>query len=206
MTRILVAALLATALAAPAAMAQTAGANGTNGMTGANTTNGANNGAAAANGTNGTANQRVTNESAGGMGAIITVSPSGVREVQQALNRLGYAAGVINGVWSQATAQAMIHFQQAHGLEPTGNMNLSSIAALGLWNNLIGDPLGNNHKALAGNSAAPPPRGGKNASNVGGSALPSQRITNEQPGGGSAGTTGAGNGGTNGTAGGSANR
>ncbi|MDA9426026.1 hypothetical protein XH97_28480 [Bradyrhizobium sp. CCBAU 53380] len=130
------------------------------------------------------ASQRVSNENASGAGAILTISPSAVRQVQQAMNRLGYAAGQVNGVWNQATADALLNFQQAHGLEPTGNLNLSSIAALGLWNNLIGNPLGNGNQALANNNGAPPPRGGKNASNIGGAPLPSQRITNEAPSGG----------------------
>jgi peptidoglycan hydrolase-like protein with peptidoglycan-binding domain len=83
-----------------------------------------------------------------------------VREVQQVLNRLGYFAGPISGRWDRASADAMLHFQEAHGLEPTGNLNFSSIAGLGLWRNLIGNPIGNNNKALeASNSGAPPTRG-----------------------------------------------
>lgn len=205
-TQIATAVLAVSLFAAPVAMAQTAAGNngantnaaasnngvGTNNAGGGNNATGANaGGTVGANGTNanGMPSQRVGNEMASGAGAIMTIAPSGVREVQQALNRLGYAAGQVNGVWDQAAAHAMLNFQQAHGLEPTGNLNLSSIAALGLWNNLIGDPLGNGNKALAANNGAPPPRGGKNAANVGGEPLPSQRITNEAPGGG--GTTGS---------------
>jgi peptidoglycan hydrolase-like protein with peptidoglycan-binding domain len=178
MKHTLMAVLLASALAGPAAFAQTAGTGGGAGGAGAGA---ANNGAMPS--------QRVANENNQGSGALLTVSPSGVREIQQALNRLGYAAGTVDGVWNRATAQAMVHFQQAHGLEPTGNLNMTSIAALGLWENIIGDPNGNGRKALtAQNSGAPPTRGGKQAATVGGAPLPSQRITNEAPGGG--GTTG----------------
>jgi peptidoglycan hydrolase-like protein with peptidoglycan-binding domain len=185
-----IAVLLASALAAPAAFAQTGGAAAGAGGNGA----GVNAGATAGN-NGGMPSQRVANENAQGSGAILTISPSGVREVQQALNRLGYSAGPVDGVWNQATARAMVHFQQAHGLEPNGNLTISSIAALGLWKNIIGDPNGNGNKALtAQNSGAPPARGGKESATVGGAPLPSQRITNEAPGGGAAGTNGSGGG------------
>jgi hypothetical protein len=196
-------------------MAQTGGANGANGANGgaaANANGGANgaatNGAAGANGSAGaTANtgangnggaggnlpsQRVTNGRSNGTGAILTISPSGVREVQQALNRLGYSAGRVNGIWSQATAQAMIEFQQAHGLEPTGNLNISSIAALGLMDNLITNPLGRGQNGKAVATGVPPGRGTKGNKTVGVGSLPSQRITNELPSGGHANGGGAG--------------
>lgn len=217
-TSLLVAAMLSSSLIAMPAMAQTTGAAnnaGTNagqnvnagantGMNNTGTNNAGTNNAGMSNagatnaGTNGTGvnpnvtGQRLTQENASGTGAILTIAPSGVRQVQQALNRLGYAAGVVNGVWSQSTAQAMVNFQQAHGLEPTGNLNIGSIAALGLWDNLIGDPLGNGRSAMA---AAPPARGGQQQQgtpHVGN--LPSQRIVNERtssPNGGSAANTGA---------------
>ena len=160
---------MALALGTPAAIAQTNGANGAN--NGAGVEAGAGGGAAAG--------------ARGPGGALIAVSPSGVREVQQALNRLGYFAGPVNGAWDKETADAMVHFQEAHGLEPTGNLNFSSIAGLGLWDNLIGNPLGNGNKALVANNTGAPPARGKNAK-VGGEALPSQRLTTT--GGGAAGS------------------
>ena len=129
---------LALALGTPAAIAQTNGANGANAGAGVEA------GAGGAAGTRGPG------------GALIAVSPSGVRQVQQALNRLGYFAGPVNGEWDKETADAMVHFQEAHGLEPTGNLNFSSIAGLGLWDNLIGNPLGNGNKALVANSTGVP--------------------------------------------------
>lgn len=113
-----------------------------------------------------------------GAGAVLTVAPSGVREVQQALNRLGYQSGPINGIWDRSTANAMLNFQQAHGLAPTGNLNLSSVAALGLWHNVIGNPIGNGNRALFGTNGAPPNRGGRRGVSIGGERLPSQRIIN----------------------------
>ena len=54
----------------------------------------------------------------------------------------------------------MQNFQAAHGLSPNGDLTLSSIAALGLWNNLIGNPNGNGNRPLiAKASGSPPVRG-----------------------------------------------
>ena len=85
--------------------------------------------------------QRIVNERAQGSGVFIGLSPSRVRLVQQTLNRLGYNAGHLTGSWTRLSASALTNFQQAHGLEPTGTLNFSSIAALGLWKRVIGDPL-----------------------------------------------------------------
>ncbi len=79
--------------------------------------------------------------------------------MQQALNRLGYFAGPVDGLWDRLTADAMVHFQEAHELEPTGNLNFSSIAAMGLWENLIGHPIGSDKNLLKASTGAPPPRG-----------------------------------------------
>lgn len=109
--------------------------------------------------------QRIVNTRPNGEGAALVISGAGVREVQQALNRLGYQAGTINGNWDRPTELAMKNFQGAHGLEPTGNLDISSIAALGLWKNLIGNPLGNGNRALISNATgAPPPRGSAGSS------------------------------------------
>ncbi|HJU18917.1 MAG TPA: peptidoglycan-binding domain-containing protein [Stellaceae bacterium] len=101
-----------------------------------------------------------------GQGAILTISSSGVREVQQALNRLGYSAGPLSGNWDQPTIRAMQAFQAAHGLEPTGNLDIASIAALGLWQNLIGNPTGHGHNNMIGQNltGAPAPRGNETGS------------------------------------------
>ena len=162
---------------------------------------GGNNGAAVGAGAGGGAGGGGAGAARGVGGALIAISPSGVREVQQALNRLGYFAGPVNGEWDRETADAMLHFQEAHELEPTGNLNFSSVAGLGLWDNLIGNPLGNGNKALVANNGAPPARGNKKTT-VGGEALPSQRLTTT--GGGVAGsnTTVPGQVGTGATAGG----
>jgi peptidoglycan hydrolase-like protein with peptidoglycan-binding domain len=120
------------------------------------------------------------------LGAILTVSPSGVRVVKQALNRLGYSAGPVTGAWNRQVSQAILEFQEAHVLEATGTMTVSTIAALGLWNRIIGDPLGNGRKPVERRQDIYGPAenetDGSARSTV--NPLPSQRVTNEVPGGG----------------------
>jgi N-acetylmuramoyl-L-alanine amidase len=47
---------------------------------------------------------------------------SDVSELQAALKLLGYYSGVVDGTYSQATADAVIRFQKAAGLNPDGVM------------------------------------------------------------------------------------
>lgn len=117
--------------------------------------------------TNNLPSQRLAVTNSAGQGAILTISSSGVREVQQALNRLGYSAGPITGSWNRRTQQSMKEFQAAHGLEPTGNLDISSIDALGLWSRVIGNPIGNG-RMMSENSGAPVPRGNEGYNNGGG--------------------------------------
>jgi peptidoglycan hydrolase-like protein with peptidoglycan-binding domain len=55
-----------------------------------------------------------------------------VRSVQQALNDKGYDAGLVDGRWGPATEEAVRKFQQASGLPPSGQLERSTLAALGL--------------------------------------------------------------------------
>ena len=55
-----------------------------------------------------------------------------VRAAQQALNRAGYPVGRVDGSWNAKTAQAVRSFQQAHGLEPTGQLDPRTLKALGV--------------------------------------------------------------------------
>ncbi|HYH20701.1 MAG TPA: peptidoglycan-binding domain-containing protein [Azospirillum sp.] len=68
-------------------------------------------------------------------GAQITASPAQVRQVQQVLKQSGYNAGNVNGSWDQQTSQAVRNFQQAQGLEPTGQLNTRTLSALGISGN-----------------------------------------------------------------------
>jgi peptidoglycan hydrolase-like protein with peptidoglycan-binding domain len=198
MQKILTAAVLAGTLALPGlAMAQAAGgaAGGGNAGGGAGTEG---NYAVQA-----LPSQRLAVTQPNGRGAALTISSSGVREVQQVLNRLGYAAGTLTGNWDQGTQRAMAQFQAAHGLEPTGNLDTSSIAALGLWPRLIGNPLGNGNQSLVANATgAPPPRGNEVASGTAGSGGGTEQGGGA--GGGALSAGGAGGGAGGGTAGGGA--
>lgn len=55
-----------------------------------------------------------------------------VMQAQQALSAAGYDVGDVDGSWGSKSHQAMMAFQAAQGLAPTGNMNLRSLAALGV--------------------------------------------------------------------------
>jgi len=163
MHHLLTTAVLAGGLALPGiAFAQGAGGGG----------NGGNEGnAALEKSTTNLPSQRYAVNPNQGQGAALTIEPSGVREVQQALNRLGYASGPLTGNWDQATQKAMMQFQAAHGLAPNGNLTVSSIAAMGLWKNLIGDPLGNGDQPVVSENVtgSPPPRGPSGGNGGGGS-------------------------------------
>jgi peptidoglycan hydrolase-like protein with peptidoglycan-binding domain len=76
--------------------------------------------------------QVLQQEQAQGSGAQLQLSPSTVRQIQQALNQAGYSVGNVDGSWGPQTAQAMQNFQQAQGLEPTGQPNQQTLSALGV--------------------------------------------------------------------------
>lgn len=67
---------------------------------------------------------------AAGIGAPLYVSPATVRKIQQALNQAGYQSGNLQGNWDKATSRALMNYQQAQGLEPTGNLNINTINKL----------------------------------------------------------------------------
>ena len=58
--------------------------------------------------------------------------PALVRSAQQALNERGYNAGAVDGQWGPATEDAVKRFQQASGLPQTGELERSTLAALGV--------------------------------------------------------------------------
>lgn len=60
------------------------------------------------------------------------LSSSQVLEMQQALQDGGYDVGPVDGIWGPQTAQALRDFQQAQGLESTGEPSQESLAALGV--------------------------------------------------------------------------
>jgi hypothetical protein len=58
--------------------------------------------------------------------------PTLVRDVQQALNSKGYDAGMVDGQWGPRTENAVKRFQQASGLPQTGELENSTLVALGV--------------------------------------------------------------------------
>jgi peptidoglycan hydrolase-like protein with peptidoglycan-binding domain len=75
--------------------------------------------------------QRWNQEAAAGPGTPLRISPAGVRQIQQELNKRGYDVGRVDGQWGDGTARAAANFQQANGLEPNGKPDVNLIAALG---------------------------------------------------------------------------
>lgn len=75
---------------------------------------------------------RLEQEASPGSGTSRTISPALVRQVQEALHARGYDAGAVDGHWSHATQRAVRSFQGASGLEPTGQLDPPTLAALGL--------------------------------------------------------------------------
>lgn len=87
-----------------------------------------------------------------------------VRNVQQQLQAKGIDAGPVDGIWGPQTHQGLTDFQQAQGLEASGQLNGPTLAALGIAGQQSAS-VGNS--ASAGQSAS----GGGSAS--AGSGLPS---------------------------------
>lgn len=55
-----------------------------------------------------------------------------VRKVQEKLNEEGYSVGPTDGVWGPQTQQALTQFQQAEGIEATGQLDEQTMSALGI--------------------------------------------------------------------------
>jgi peptidoglycan hydrolase-like protein with peptidoglycan-binding domain len=58
--------------------------------------------------------------------------PSSVRVIQSRLHSLGFYTGAVDGVWGQGTQKAVQQFQQGRGLQPNGQLNPPTLAAMGL--------------------------------------------------------------------------
>jgi peptidoglycan hydrolase-like protein with peptidoglycan-binding domain len=71
-------------------------------------------------------------------GEPLYVSPASVRQIQQALNRQGYDAGTVDGIWGEKTTRAAADFQRANGLEPTGKLDVNLVITLELAQDLFG--------------------------------------------------------------------
>ena len=58
--------------------------------------------------------------------------PSSVRVIQSRLHSLGFYPGAVDGVWGRGTQNAVQQFQQGRGLQPNGQLNPPTLAAMGL--------------------------------------------------------------------------
>jgi peptidoglycan hydrolase-like protein with peptidoglycan-binding domain len=63
-------------------------------------------------------------------GSSFRVNAEQVRHVQQRLNDLGYRAGAVDGVLGPRTESALRRFQKASNLDPTGQLDTKTLAAL----------------------------------------------------------------------------
>jgi peptidoglycan hydrolase-like protein with peptidoglycan-binding domain len=60
------------------------------------------------------------------------LDPAAIRIIQQALNSTGFEVGSPDGVWGDRTVRALREFQRAQGIEPRGEPDVHTLAALGL--------------------------------------------------------------------------
>lgn len=60
------------------------------------------------------------------------LAPTALRTVQERLHQLGVYGGAVDGAWGQDSQTALQQFQQAHGLQASGQINPATAQALGL--------------------------------------------------------------------------
>lgn len=60
------------------------------------------------------------------------LAPPALRAVQERLQQRGAYTGAVDGTWGQDSQQALVTFQQQHGLQVNGQMNPATAQALGL--------------------------------------------------------------------------
>jgi N-acetylmuramoyl-L-alanine amidase len=63
---------------------------------------------------------------------VAVASPSEIRAVQQRLSEFGYYYGAANGIYDEATKQAVIKFQRAYGLNAEGYIGPLTLDMLGI--------------------------------------------------------------------------
>lgn len=60
------------------------------------------------------------------------LSRTSVEAIQSRLRGLNFYSGTVDGIWGGSTAQAIERFQRSRGLQPDGQLNPPTVAALGL--------------------------------------------------------------------------
>ncbi|MEO3473990.1 peptidoglycan-binding domain-containing protein [Roseomonas sp. CAU 1739] len=63
---------------------------------------------------------------------VVQLSPRAVRNVQLRLRALGFYQSAADGVWGAGTQTALERFQRGRGLEANGQINPTTVQALGL--------------------------------------------------------------------------
>lgn len=83
------------------------------------------------------------------------LSPEVVRTIQGRLRQLGFYSGAPDGVWGPKTQTALERFQQSRGLQASGQLNPSTITAMGLDPNNLAAQTRQPSPASASGSSAP---------------------------------------------------
>jgi peptidoglycan hydrolase-like protein with peptidoglycan-binding domain len=65
------------------------------------------------------------------MDAVPNLTPDGVRQVQQALQKKGYDPGPLDGILGPQTKEAVRKFQDFYGIKASGEINNQTLYALG---------------------------------------------------------------------------
>lgn len=61
-----------------------------------------------------------------------TLSSAEIKDIQQALIDEGYDPGAVDGMWGNLTRAAVWNFQQENGMDPSGEVDRETLAALGV--------------------------------------------------------------------------
>lgn len=77
-------------------------------------------------------NQLPNQAMANRMIAPASLSSRQVRQIQQALNRKGFDAGHVDGIWGPQTREAVENFQTAENIQGNGSLNSETVSKLGL--------------------------------------------------------------------------
>lgn len=78
---------------------------------------------------------------------------SGVRRVQQALDKKGFDAGRADGIYGSETRTALREFQKSKGIQSNGQINRQTLSELGVNQNSMSNQDGNNNPAPQSSSA-----------------------------------------------------
>jgi N-acetyl-anhydromuramyl-L-alanine amidase AmpD len=58
------------------------------------------------------------------------LDPAAIRLIQQALRERGFKVGAVDGTWGERTVEALRNFQRNQGIEPSGEPDVYTLAAL----------------------------------------------------------------------------